>query len=100
MIPVTASVIIKGANCRDAFGNKPKLNRNNPYVPIFSSTPARMTEPAVGASVCASGNQVCSGQSGTLIQNAKANARNSQNSARGEMAVTFALRDRKSTRLN
>ena len=29
--------------------------RSRPYVPILSSTPARMTEPDVGASVCASG---------------------------------------------
>jgi hypothetical protein len=40
-----------------------------PYVPIFSSTPARITEPAVGASTCASGSHVCSGTIGTLIAN-------------------------------
>jgi hypothetical protein len=44
-------------------------------VPIFSITPARMTEPAVGASTCASGSQVWNGNSGTLIANASANAR-------------------------
>ena len=44
-------------------------------MPIFSSTPARMTEPAVGASTCASGSQVWNGNSGTLIANASANAR-------------------------
>src|SRR5258708_14452718 len=37
------------------------------YVPILRSTPARMTDPAVGASTCASGSQVCSGKSGTLM---------------------------------
>ncbi len=31
-----------------------------------------MIEPAVGASVCASGSQVCSGKSGTLIPKASA----------------------------
>ncbi len=36
-----------------------------------------MTEPAVGASTCASGSQVCSGNSGTFIANATKNARNS-----------------------
>ena len=46
-------------------------------MPIFSSTPARITDPAVGASVCASGSQVCSGNSGTLTANAAKNARNS-----------------------
>ena len=45
-----------------------------PYVPIFSSTPARITEPAVGASTCASGSQVCSGNIGTLIANDSAKA--------------------------
>ena len=49
-----------------------------PYVPIFSITPARMTEPAVGASVCASGSHVCSGKIGTLMAKARAKARNSQ----------------------
>ena len=40
-------------------------------------TPARMTEPAVGASVWASGSQVCSGNSGTFTANAIANERKS-----------------------
>ena len=48
-------------------------------MPIFSSTPASTTEPAVGASTCASGSQVWSGNIGTLIANASANAPNSQN---------------------
>ena len=47
-------------------------------MPIFSSTPASTTEPAVGASTCASGSQVWSGTIGTLIANASANAPNSQ----------------------
>ncbi len=48
-----------------------------PYVPILSSTPARIAEPAVGASTWASGSQVCSGTTGTLIANDSANAANS-----------------------
>ena len=48
-----------------------------PYVPIFSSTPARITEPAVGASTCASGSHVCSGTIGTLIANDSPNAESS-----------------------
>ena len=39
-------------------GSNGSEKRRKPYVPIFSKTPARMTEPAVGASVCASGSQV------------------------------------------
>ena len=50
-----------------------------PYVPIFSRTPARITEPAVGASTWASGNQVWNGNIGTLIANPTKNARNTQN---------------------
>ena len=46
-------------------------------MPILRSTPARITDPAVGASVCASGSQVCSGNSGTLTAKAAKNARNS-----------------------
>ena len=37
-----------------------------------------MTEPAVGASTCASGSQVCTGHIGTLTANEARNARNSQ----------------------
>ena len=39
-------------------------------------TPARITDPAVGASVCASGSHVWNGNIGTLIANARKNAMN------------------------
>ena len=45
-------------------------------MPIFSSTAARITEPAVGASVCASGSQVWNGNIGTLMAKPRKNARN------------------------
>ena len=48
----------------------------NPYAPSFSMTAARITEPAVGASVWASGSQVWNGNIGTLIAKARKNARN------------------------
>ena len=35
-----------------------------------------MTEPAVGASTCASGSQVWKGKSGTLMKNARPKAQN------------------------
>ena len=38
-------------------------------MPIFRSTPARMTEIGVGASTCASGNQVWKGNIGILMAN-------------------------------
>jgi hypothetical protein len=50
-------------------------------VPSFSRTPARSTEPAVGASVWASGSQVWSGKSGTLMAKAMAKAANNHRSA-------------------
>ena len=40
-------------------------------------TPARITEPPVGACVCASGNHVCSGNIGTFTAKAMAMAKNS-----------------------
>src|SRR3981189_2979329 len=52
-------------------GSSGSENRRNPYVPIFSRTLARMTDPAVGASTCASGSQVWNGNIGTLMANAK-----------------------------
>jgi hypothetical protein len=45
-------------------------------VPIFSRIPASSTEPTVGASVWASGSQVCSGHTGTLTANPRATAAN------------------------
>src|SRR2546426_10556945 len=59
-------------------GKSGSEKRMKPYVPIFNKTPARMTDPAVGASVCASGSQVWNGNIGTLMANAKKNAQKSQ----------------------
>jgi len=47
----------------------------NPYVPIFRRIAARMTDPAVGASVCASGSQVWNGNIGTLMAKPRKKAR-------------------------
>jgi hypothetical protein len=58
MIPTTANNARYGAKATAACGKRGKANRTNPYVPIFRSTPARITEPAVGASTWASGSQV------------------------------------------
>ncbi len=61
----------------DADGQIGSENRRKPYVPIFRRTPARMTEPAVGASTCASGSHVWKGNIGTLIANPRKNAQKS-----------------------
>ena len=51
-------------------GNSGIASRRNPYAPSLSSTPASSIEPAVGASVCASGSHVWNGHAGILIRNA------------------------------
>ena len=51
----------------EASGNSGSEKRRNPYVPIFRSTLASTTEPAVGASTWASGSQVWNGNIGTLM---------------------------------
>src|SRR5580693_917122 len=78
MMPISESAITQPCTlgCDTTDGKSGSEKRMNPYVPIFSKTPARMTEPAVGASVCASGSQVWNGNMGTLIANAKKNAQN------------------------
>ena len=68
-----------GMNVTAASGKKGRQKRSMPYPPILSRTPARMTEPAVGASTCASGSQVWTGNIGTLMANATKKARNAQN---------------------
>src|SRR5580698_6159833 len=76
IIPISDSVIMIQRNFIVASGNIGTENLKNPYVPIFSKTPARITEPAVGASVCASGSQVWNGNIGTLMANAKKKPQN------------------------
>ena len=50
--------IIKGIKNSVASGSIPREKRIKPYPPIFKSTPAQITDPAVGASTWASGNHV------------------------------------------
>ena len=57
-------------------------------------TAARITEPAVGASVWASGSQVCSGNSGTLTAKAMAKPMKIQRPASVEMAWFCAISTR------
>ena len=61
-------------------------------MPSFSITPARITEPAVGAWVWASGSHVCSGKIGTFTANATAKAKNSQRAV--DVAKSAARRSR------
>ncbi len=57
---------MNGMNWAEASGNIGSEKRTKPYPPIFNRMPARMTEPAVGACTCASGNQVWTGHIGSL----------------------------------
>src|SRR5437899_2207480 len=71
----------------DVSGNSGSEKRRKPYVPIFSSTLARITEPAVGASVCASGSQVWNGNIGTFTAKPTKNAQNTHHAIRaGKLA--------------
>src|SRR5688572_17881891 len=90
-IPITESSSTVGVQSATAAGNSGNAKRRKPYVPIFSSTPASTTEPAVGASTCASGSQVWSGNIGTLIANASANAPNSQNWVCHQYSLTTGI---------
>src|SRR6185295_12340662 len=83
-IPTDASESIAGVDHDAPHGKNGIAKRTNPYVPIFRRTPARMTEPAVGASTCASGSQVWNGNIGTLIMNDSAKAQNSRTSVQPE----------------
>src|SRR5204862_4407414 len=71
-------------------GSNGREKRMKPYVPIFRRTPARMTEPAVGASVCASGSQVWNGNMGTLMANAKKKPQNSHTFSGSEKCCAAA----------
>src|SRR5437588_9360344 len=73
-----------------SLGSNGSEKRMKPYVPIFSKTPAKMTEPAVGASVCASGSQVWNGNIGTLMANAKKKPQNSQTFSGSEKCCAAA----------
>src|SRR3979411_1048606 len=67
----------------DAFGTSGSEKRMNPYVPIFSRTLARITEPAVGASTWASGSQVWNGHIGTFTANPRKKAQNTHHCTSG-----------------
>src|SRR5512143_124875 len=74
----------------DAAGQIGSENRRKPYVPIFRRTPARMTEPAVGASTWASGSQVWNGNIGTLMAKPRKKAQKSQTCRSGGICAAIA----------
>ena len=74
MIAIILRVNIIGMNISEASGKKPRENLINPYPAIFNNTPAKITDPAVGASTCASGNQVWNGHIGIFTTKDAKNA--------------------------
>lgn len=75
MIPATAKAARYGAKVRIPSGAIGSRMRTKPYVPIFRRTPARRTEPTVGAAVWASGSQLCSGHIGVFTASPRPIAR-------------------------
>ena len=67
--------MISQSNSRLASGAIGSEKRRKPYPPIFNMMAASTTEPPVGASTCASGSQVCTGNIGTFTANAAKKAR-------------------------
>ena len=57
-IPITQRLIAKGKKNLVASVKTGKTKRKKPYPPNFNNKPAKITEPIVGASTCASGNQI------------------------------------------
>ena len=76
------NTIISMSSARLASGVIGRLKRRKPYPPSFSMIAARITEPPVGASTCASGNHVCTGTIGILTAKAARKARKIQNCSR------------------
>ena len=60
-------------------------------MPSFNMIAASTTDPAVGASTCASGSQVWNGNIGTLTANARKNAPNNHNAALGESCAVAMM---------
>ncbi len=75
--PMTILSLLGSIIIRAASGKSGMEKRKKPYAPILMRMPARMTEPAVGASVWASGSQVCTGHMGTLTAKAAKKAQKS-----------------------
>src|SRR5579862_9372126 len=86
IIESTATMVIT-VGFLAVLGSSGSEKRRNPYVPIFSSTLARITEPAVGASVCASGSQVWNGNIGTFTAKPTKNAQKTHHCIPGAIDV-------------
>lgn len=69
-IPIKANIEIRGEKYWVSTGKIGIRKRSTANIPNFNNTPAKSTEPTVGASTCASGSQIWAGNIGTLTANA------------------------------
>lgn len=74
IVPHSATIRTKGIKYKQALGTKPSEKRINPYPPNFNKILANIIDPIVGASTCASGNQIWNGTIGILTANVKNNS--------------------------
>jgi len=58
IVPQSATIKTNGIKYKQALGTKPSENLINPYPPNFNKILAKIIDPIVGASTCASGNQI------------------------------------------
>src|SRR5579872_7401563 len=91
MMAMTLKAKMSGAKVADAAGNMGSEKRRKPYPPIFKGTPARITEPAVGASTWASGSQVWTGHIGTFTAKDAKKASHSQVWSEGAKSKASAV---------
>ena len=97
-MPATPSAIPTGAKVAAASGKSGTTNRIIPYAPVFSSSPARTTLPAVGACVCASGSQVVQRHSRQLHREGHEEREHQQHPSAGERRAEQIERSRRSAR--
>ena len=91
---MAARITLKSCACS---GSSDSEILRRPYPPIFSSTPASITETAVGASVWASGSHVWTGKTGNFTRKASVIAQNTRPSGTTASAMGFSA---SSTMLN
>src|ERR1700690_2816302 len=81
----SATIVLTTQGVVEACGASGREKRRNPYVPIFSITLASTTEPAVGASTCASGSHVWNGNMGILMAKPRKSAQKTHISTVGSI---------------
>ena len=81
-----------GAKNAEESKNKPSEYLKKPKPPSFNKIPARITLPDVGASQCASGNQIWNGTRGILTAKEEKKANQQRRSTTGSNSKVFRRR--------